>query len=121
MLAVTSRHAYDAVSHPYACIVPSWHASNAAHHPYACSSLPTCLQCPPHTSLILTLLQPPEGETTMAPPISALATPSCSSLPLTILTLPWLPQDIPLMPPSTPLMPNPLSTTYHPYPQVLYP
>ncbi|MBW0482306.1 hypothetical protein O181_022021 [Austropuccinia psidii MF-1] len=46
-------------------------------------------------------------------------TPTLSSPPLYILTLPWHPQDMPLTPPSTPLMPNPLSAAYHPYTQVL--
>ncbi|MBW0485216.1 hypothetical protein O181_024931 [Austropuccinia psidii MF-1] len=67
---VPSRHASDAAYNPCACIVPSRHASDAAYHPYArsalltclqyrllslclCSALPTCLQHPPHTGLIL--------------------------------------------------------------------
>ncbi|MBW0482443.1 hypothetical protein O181_022158 [Austropuccinia psidii MF-1] len=109
-LAVPSRHASDAPYHPYA--LPAQHASNAAYHPYTHSALLTCLQFPPHTSLILTLLQPP---------ISALTTPAFSSLPLTIFTLPRRPQDMPLTPCSTPLTPNPLSAAYHCYAQVLDP
>ncbi|MBW0593170.1 hypothetical protein O181_132885 [Austropuccinia psidii MF-1] len=73
---------------------------------------------PPHTGLILKLLQPPQDETKMPPPISTLTTPTFSSLPLTILMLPQRPQDVPLRPPSTPLTPNPLSSAYHPYAQV---
>ncbi|MBW0580759.1 hypothetical protein O181_120474 [Austropuccinia psidii MF-1] len=58
--------------------LPSQHASNAAYHPYARISPPdmpptlltilTCLRRPPHTGLILTLLQPPQDETKMPPP-----------------------------------------------------
>ncbi|MBW0546142.1 hypothetical protein O181_085857 [Austropuccinia psidii MF-1] len=59
--------------------VPSQHASNSAYHPYACSALPTCLLNPPHTGLILTLLKPPQDETMMPPPISALTTPYASA------------------------------------------
>ncbi|MBW0583642.1 hypothetical protein O181_123357 [Austropuccinia psidii MF-1] len=95
--------------------VPSQHASNTSYHPYAASALLTCLQCPPHTGLILTLLKPPQDETMMLLPIS---TPAFSSLPLTIITLLQRPQDMPPTPPLTPLMPNPLSAAYHPYAQV---
>ncbi|MBW0527784.1 hypothetical protein O181_067499 [Austropuccinia psidii MF-1] len=78
---VPSRNASNAAYHPYACIVPAQHASNAAYHPYARSALPTCLQCPPHTGLILTLLKPPQDATTMPPPISSLTTPYASAPP----------------------------------------
>ncbi|MBW0545125.1 hypothetical protein O181_084840 [Austropuccinia psidii MF-1] len=44
-------------------------------------TLPTCLQFSPHTGLILMLLQPPQDETTMLPPISALTTPYASAPP----------------------------------------
>ncbi|MBW0473625.1 hypothetical protein O181_013340 [Austropuccinia psidii MF-1] len=55
------------------------------------------------------LLQQPQDETKMLPPISALTTPYASTPPpLTILTLPWHPQDMPPTLPSTLLMPNPL-------------
>ncbi|MBW0521004.1 hypothetical protein O181_060719 [Austropuccinia psidii MF-1] len=116
---------------------------SATYHPYAClhSTCPTCLQhclaslrlqfppdippTPPLTLaqssrplIILTLLQPPKGETKMPPPISALTT-TLPYAPLIILTLPPRPQDMPLMPPSTPLMPNLLSAAYHLYAQVL--
>ncbi|MBW0538359.1 hypothetical protein O181_078074 [Austropuccinia psidii MF-1] len=57
------------------------------------------LRCPHH---------PPDLTPTL-PPISALITPYASTpLPLTILTLPWSPQDIHPMPPSTLFMPHPL-------------
>ncbi|MBW0537202.1 hypothetical protein O181_076917 [Austropuccinia psidii MF-1] len=84
---VPSRHASDTAYHPYAGIVPAQQASNTSYHPYACSALPTCLQHPltlaqsSRPLMILTLLQPPQDETTMLPP-------ALSSLPLTILTLP---------------------------------
>ncbi|MBW0516669.1 hypothetical protein O181_056384 [Austropuccinia psidii MF-1] len=78
---VPSRPASNATYHPYARIVPAQHASDTAYHPYACGALPTCLQCPPHTGLILMLLQPPQDETTMLPPISALTTPYASAPP----------------------------------------
>ncbi|MBW0535385.1 hypothetical protein O181_075100 [Austropuccinia psidii MF-1] len=103
-LAVTSQHASDTAYHPYTCIVPTQHASDTAYHPYVCSAL-----LPPHTGLILMLLQPPQDETTMPPSIF-----SC-------LLLLWRPQDMPLTPPSAPLTPNPLSAAYHPYAQVLDP
>ncbi|MBW0575848.1 hypothetical protein O181_115563 [Austropuccinia psidii MF-1] len=91
-------------SPPLRLLAPAQHASDAAYHPYACSSLLTCLQHPPHTGLILTLLLPPQDGTMIPPPI----TPAFSSLPLKILTLPQRPQDMLLRPPSTPLTPNPL-------------
>ncbi|MBW0528829.1 hypothetical protein O181_068544 [Austropuccinia psidii MF-1] len=55
--------------------VPSQHASNAAYHPYACMPArhapdTACLGYP------LTLLQPPQDETMMLPPISTLTTPA---------------------------------------------
>ncbi|MBW0488338.1 hypothetical protein O181_028053 [Austropuccinia psidii MF-1] len=55
---------------------------------------------------ILLLLQSPQAETKMLPPISA-PTPASYSLPLTILTLPQHPQGMPPTPPSTPLTPPP--------------
>ncbi|MBW0510573.1 hypothetical protein O181_050288 [Austropuccinia psidii MF-1] len=93
-LAVTSRHAFDAAYHPYTrsdlptCLqrrLPSLHLYSAR-----LTCLQRCLpslrlQCPPnmpptppHTGLILTLLKPPQDETTMPPPISALTPPYAS-------------------------------------------
>ncbi|MBW0487168.1 hypothetical protein O181_026883 [Austropuccinia psidii MF-1] len=60
---------------------PAQNASNATYHPYASSALPTLLQHPPHTGLILMLLQPLQDETTMLPPICALTTPYASASP----------------------------------------
>ncbi|MBW0464894.1 hypothetical protein O181_004609 [Austropuccinia psidii MF-1] len=54
-------------------------AFDAAYHSHACSALPTCLQHPPHTGWILMLLQPPQDETMMPHPISALTTPYASA------------------------------------------
>ncbi|MBW0533904.1 hypothetical protein O181_073619 [Austropuccinia psidii MF-1] len=105
---VPSQHASDTAYHPYTCIVPTQYASDAAYHPYA-SGVPSrhASNAPLTGLIILMLLQPPQDETTIPP--------------LTILTLPRRPQDMPLTLPSTPLMPNPLSTSYHPYAQVLDP
>ncbi|MBW0538283.1 hypothetical protein O181_077998 [Austropuccinia psidii MF-1] len=64
---VPSPHAAHATYHPYACIVHARHSSNAAYYSYARSALPTCLRHPPNNGLILTLLQPPQYETTMLP------------------------------------------------------
>ncbi|MBW0551605.1 hypothetical protein O181_091320 [Austropuccinia psidii MF-1] len=100
--------------------------------PSLCShrALPTCLRCCPHTGLILnTAYHPyapaaPSGCDSNVTPISALTTTYASApLPLTILMLPWHPQDMPPMPPSTPLRPAPthviLPAGYHPCPHVL--
>ncbi|MBW0510856.1 hypothetical protein O181_050571 [Austropuccinia psidii MF-1] len=76
---VPSQHASNTAYNPYTCIVPAQHASNVAYHPYARSALLTCLQRPPHTGPILMLLQPPQDETMMPPPISALTTPYASA------------------------------------------
>ncbi|MBW0551904.1 hypothetical protein O181_091619 [Austropuccinia psidii MF-1] len=97
-LLAPSQNASDSAYHPYARIalptclrrslpslcswMPARHASDASYHLYAHSALPACLQRPPHTGLILMLLQPPQDETTMPPPISALTTPYASAAPL---------------------------------------
>ncbi|MBW0483244.1 hypothetical protein O181_022959 [Austropuccinia psidii MF-1] len=74
---VPSQHASNAACHPYARVVPSRHASNAAYHPSA-HIVPSQH---PHTGLILMLLQRPQDETTILPPISVLTTPYASAPP----------------------------------------
>ncbi|MBW0539377.1 hypothetical protein O181_079092 [Austropuccinia psidii MF-1] len=82
---VPSQHATDTAYNPYTCIVPAQHSSNAAYHPYTWSALPTCLKRPltlaqsSRPLMILTLLQPPQDDTMMPPPISALTTPYAST------------------------------------------
>ncbi|MBW0551063.1 hypothetical protein O181_090778 [Austropuccinia psidii MF-1] len=65
MLTKCPQHASNTAYHPYACIVPSKHASEIALIPAQSSML----------LIILTLLQCPQDETMIPPPISALNTP----------------------------------------------
>ncbi|MBW0478718.1 hypothetical protein O181_018433 [Austropuccinia psidii MF-1] len=86
--------------HPYPLVVSSRHASNTAPTPLT----------------ILMLLQCPQDNTKIPPPISALTTPYASAPPpLTILMLLWRPQDMP------PTLPSLLSAAYHPYTSILDP
>ncbi|MBW0572615.1 hypothetical protein O181_112330 [Austropuccinia psidii MF-1] len=82
----------SAAYHPYTRGLPSQNASDTAYHPQAHSALTLAQSSRP--LMILTLLQPPQDETTMRPPISALP-----SWLLTILMLPRSHKDMPLMPP----------------------
>ncbi|MBW0509041.1 hypothetical protein O181_048756 [Austropuccinia psidii MF-1] len=89
------------------------------------------LLIPSPTPLILSVAyhfythEPPQVDTMMPPPISALTTPyalapAFSSPPFTIFTLPWCPQDMPPTPPSPPLhLLQP--TANHPYSHLLDP
>ncbi|MBW0468907.1 hypothetical protein O181_008622 [Austropuccinia psidii MF-1] len=131
-LAVPSQHAPDAAYHPYTrsalltCLrrrLPSLCSCSALPKCLQCrlpslclcSSLPTCLQGPPHTGLILMLLQHPQDETMMQPP-----TPLTLLHPHLIFSATY-PPYAPAAPPSTPLKPHPFSAAYHPYAQVLDP
>ncbi|MBW0490895.1 hypothetical protein O181_030610 [Austropuccinia psidii MF-1] len=87
----------------------------------ALNALLTCLQCPPHTGLILTLLQPPQNETTMLPPISALTTPYASAPRLFFYAAynyyaPMAPSRY-----ASDTTLNPPYIAYHPYAQILDP
>ncbi|MBW0499026.1 hypothetical protein O181_038741 [Austropuccinia psidii MF-1] len=63
--------------------------------------------------MILKLLQPPQDDTTMRPPLSALTTTAYNPYPPAALSR--YASDATL----NPLKPNTLSTAYHPYAQVL--